>query len=202
LEERLVSRLAAVRSEKQVRIEDPRVAVPVAKGSGKIPSALAAEPQHRKEPPPDLAAPVLEPDARTVGVPLADDSSGDDPTRVWPSEEEEAAFLAGDRYPLPNASLGAISGGAAPAVSLPTGPVLSQAKATGPLDRAPVASLAESGDPVDRGPLPPLDELVARIPAEVRATLDELFRARFTRATRIKEKKTDIPSPVMNSGQS
>ncbi len=28
--------------------------------------------------------------------------------------------------------------------------------------------------------LPPLDELVARIPAEVRAALDEYFRARFT----------------------
>ena len=29
-------------------------------------------------------------------------------------------------------------------------------------------------------PLPPLDEVVARIPAPVRAAMDELLRARFT----------------------
>jgi len=36
--------------------------------------------------------------------------------------------------------------------------------------------------------LPPVEELAARIPAEVRETLDELFRARFTRVMRAKPK--------------
>jgi hypothetical protein len=42
--------------------------------------------------------------------------------------------------------------------------------------------------------LPPLEELVQRIPAELRATLDELFRARFTRATRAAPKEVQTPS--------
>ncbi len=33
--------------------------------------------------------------------------------------------------------------------------------------------------------LPPLDGLVDRVPAEVKAALDELFRARFVRVTRV-----------------
>jgi hypothetical protein len=33
--------------------------------------------------------------------------------------------------------------------------------------------------------LPPLDELVARIPAEVREALDDLFRAKFVRVRRV-----------------
>jgi hypothetical protein len=38
---------------------------------------------------------------------------------------------------------------------------------------------------------PPLEELVQRIPSEVREALEELFRAKFTRATRVRvsEKK-------------
>ncbi len=36
--------------------------------------------------------------------------------------------------------------------------------------------------------LPELDELVARIPAEVRETLDELFRARFIQVKRLPKK--------------
>lgn len=31
----------------------------------------------------------------------------------------------------------------------------------------------------EKGPLPPLDSLVQRIPADVRETLEELFRAKF-----------------------
>jgi hypothetical protein len=37
----------------------------------------------------------------------------------------------------------------------------------------------------DAGPLPPLDQLVQKIPAELRETLDELFRARFVTVKRV-----------------
>lgn len=40
----------------------------------------------------------------------------------------------------------------------------------------------ETGAPAD---LPPLEQLVARIPAEVREALDDLFRAKFTRVGRV-----------------
>jgi hypothetical protein len=36
-----------------------------------------------------------------------------------------------------------------------------------------------AGAAAAKGPLPEIDDLVARLPAEVRETLDELFRARF-----------------------
>ncbi len=39
--------------------------------------------------------------------------------------------------------------------------------------------------PVDSGPLPPLEPLVQRIPAEVRETLEELFRAKFVGVRRV-----------------
>lgn len=50
---------------------------------------------------------------------------------------------------------------------------------------------AQSGEtradkPVDE-PLPPLDQMVERIPAEVRATLEELFRARFVKVVKVPE---------------
>lgn len=40
-------------------------------------------------------------------------------------------------------------------------------------------------DIADGKPLPSVDELVARLPAEVRETMETLFRARFTRVTRV-----------------
>lgn len=51
---------------------------------------------------------------------------------------------------------------------------------------APVRAKALSAD-ADEKPvrLPPLDELVKRIPSNVRDTLDELFRARFTGVRKI-----------------
>ena len=41
---------------------------------------------------------------------------------------------------------------------------------------------------VDPKALPPLDELLKRIPAEVRETLDDLFRAKFVRVVRLPKK--------------
>jgi hypothetical protein len=44
---------------------------------------------------------------------------------------------------------------------------------------------AEAAEESDATPLPPLEQLVGRVPAEVRELLDDLFRARFVRTTRI-----------------
>jgi hypothetical protein len=53
--------------------------------------------------------------------------------------------------------------------------------------RASAASTQEDDDDVraSKEPLPELDALVARLPAEVRETLDELFRARFVSVKRL-----------------
>lgn len=40
----------------------------------------------------------------------------------------------------------------------------------------------------EAGALPPLDQLVARLPADVRETLDDLFRARFVAVRRVPRK--------------
>jgi hypothetical protein len=52
----------------------------------------------------------------------------------------------------------------------------------------PAEAAAEAG-------LPPLEELVARIPAEVRTALDELFRARFTGVIRATPKAVKAAAP-------
>jgi len=46
----------------------------------------------------------------------------------------------------------------------------------------------EAVEEIDTAPLPPLDQLVKRIPAEVRATLDDLFRAKFVTVRRVPKK--------------
>jgi hypothetical protein len=43
----------------------------------------------------------------------------------------------------------------------------------------------EMADDADTKPLPPLNELVDRIPAEVRDALEDLFRARFVKVKRV-----------------
>lgn len=53
----------------------------------------------------------------------------------------------------------------------------------------PVAPAAvEAPEETDPKALPPLDELVKRLPPEVRDTLDDLFRAKFVRVTRVPKK--------------
>jgi hypothetical protein len=56
----------------------------------------------------------------------------------------------------------------------------------GPQAGRPAAPAAGEG-------LPPLDELVARVPAEIRAVLDDLFRARFTGVRRFAPARADTP---------
>jgi hypothetical protein len=50
---------------------------------------------------------------------------------------------------------------------------------------APATVSAAPTEEVDRTPLPPLDDLIKRIPAETRAVMDELFRAKFVSVRRI-----------------
>ncbi len=53
----------------------------------------------------------------------------------------------------------------------------------------PVAKPAEDrADQADTKPLPALDELVGRIPLEVRESLEDLFRARFVTVKRLPRK--------------
>lgn len=46
----------------------------------------------------------------------------------------------------------------------------------------------DAADEADAKALPPLDELVKRIPPEVRETLEDLFRARFVTVKRVPKK--------------
>lgn len=50
---------------------------------------------------------------------------------------------------------------------------------------APARAKEEIADETDAKALPPLHELVNRIPAEVRETLEDLFRARFVTVKRV-----------------
>lgn len=52
----------------------------------------------------------------------------------------------------------------------------------------PVKAREEIAEETDARPLPALDDLVARIPAEVRESLEDLFRARFVRVARVPRK--------------
>jgi hypothetical protein len=51
-----------------------------------------------------------------------------------------------------------------------------------------IAVRAEPIEEIDPKKLPPLDELVKRLTPEVRETLDDLFRAKFVRVTRVPAK--------------
>lgn len=53
---------------------------------------------------------------------------------------------------------------------------------------APAKAREEIAEETDAKALPPLQELVEKIPAEVRETLEELFRARFTTVKRVPKK--------------
>ncbi len=91
--------------------------------------------------------------------PSGESASSGEPEAAWPDESAEAQFLAEARER------------GEPVTSAPT----------------PTAEPeAPESDPA--GPAPELDALVARLPPAVRETLDELFRARFVRVTRLPRK--------------
>jgi hypothetical protein len=64
---------------------------------------------------------------------------------------------------------------------------LSEARARGE-SVAPATAREEMADETDAKALPSMEELVQRIPAEVREVLDDLFRAKFTTVRRIPRK--------------
>jgi hypothetical protein len=60
-----------------------------------------------------------------------------------------------------------------------------EARERGESVSAPARSREDSGEGDDTKNLPPLDDLVQRIPSEVRETLDDLFRVKFTTVRRV-----------------
>lgn len=52
----------------------------------------------------------------------------------------------------------------------------------------PARPVEEEAEPADTKPLPALNDLVSRIPAEVRDALEDLFRARFVAVKRVPAK--------------
>jgi hypothetical protein len=64
--------------------------------------------------------------------------------------------------------------------------MISELRSRGESVASPAA--VEAVEEVETGALPPLDQLVKRISAEVRETLDDLFRAKFVRVTRVPKK--------------
>lgn len=113
--------------------------------------------------------PVQIPQSKAAGPKASDAGLEGEGERDWPGEADEAAFLAGQREQFTRAAAGA-------------GPGSGAAK-DAPLV---IPSSAEGAEVAERGEPPPLEELVQRIPAGLSAALDELFRARFTRATRVR----------------
>lgn len=115
---------------------------------------------------PEPSAPVAALSAPPAGEPPSAEISPSggatpsvEPEAVWPDESAEAQFLGEARE----------RGESVPALPTPVAE-----------PEAPEAEPAE--------PAPELDELVGRLPPAVRETLDELFRARFVRVTRLPRK--------------
>lgn len=62
---------------------------------------------------------------------------------------------------------------------------LAEQGASAPPPKKPAAPKAEDDEAVAKIPLPDLDALIKRLPAETRELVDELFRAKFTKVTRV-----------------
>lgn len=91
---------------------------------------------------------------------------------VLASAPEPAATLFGDESPWPTDE-----------------PVFSaEARERGEAVATASRPLPPTEAEIEKSPLPPLDELVQRIPAEVRETLEELFRVKFTNVQRVPAK--------------
>jgi len=65
--------------------------------------------------------------------------------------------------------------------------IVSELRSRGEMATAAATEAVEETE-TETAPLPPLDQLVKRIPAEVRATLDDLFRAKFVTVRRMPKK--------------
>jgi hypothetical protein len=72
------------------------------------------------------------------------------------------------------------------------GAFLAEARERGEDVASVAAALAAAESEDDKSALPPLEELVQKLPAELRDTLDDLFRARFVKVIRVRKK--DLPA--------
>jgi hypothetical protein len=104
-------------------------------------------------------AEVIEPAKGEPATEMSDAAAAAEGGSVWPDEAAESAFLAEAR-----------TNGEPPTV-IPTG-----------------TAEPEEENEADGRKLPPLDDLVKRIPPEVREVLDDLFRAKFTAVRRVPKK--------------
>ena len=69
---------------------------------------------------------------------------------------------------------------------------LAEARERGENVASVAAALAAAENEEEKGALPPLEGLVEKLPAELRDTLDDLFRAKFVRVVRVRKK--DLPA--------
>ena len=65
---------------------------------------------------------------------------------------------------------------------------LAEARERGEDVASVAAALAAAESEDEKGALPPLEELVRKLPAELRDTLDDLFRAKFVKVMRVRKK--------------
>jgi predicted trehalose synthase len=69
---------------------------------------------------------------------------------------------------------------------------LAEARERGEDVASVAAALAAAEGEDEKVALPPLEELVAKLPTELRDTLDDLFRAKFAKVIRVR--KSDLPA--------
>ena len=110
------------------------------------------------------------------------------PADVPEAGEAVAAVAPLNRAVGTNASNAALSDDSAPFDEAAEAAFLAEAR-----DRGEVVATAKIAadvveEVVDSKALPPLDELVKRIPPEVRETLEDLFRAKFVAVRRVPAK--------------
>lgn len=109
-----------------------------------------------------------------------------------PADSEEGSMLAsaaeapagGDSAGMPPAEAGEPLGWPDPAAETA---FLAEARERGEV-LVPAKAREEIAEETDARALPALDTLVNRLPADVRETLEDLFRARFVRVTRVPRK--------------
>lgn len=65
---------------------------------------------------------------------------------------------------------------------------LAEARERGEVVKPRSDTIVDPVEEIDSKPLPALDDLVAKIPAEVRETLEDLFRAKFVTVRRLPKK--------------
>lgn len=65
---------------------------------------------------------------------------------------------------------------------------LAEARERGEPTSVAASAKEETAERTEAGPLPPLNDLVQRIPAEVRDVLEDLFRAKFVAVKRVPPK--------------